>query len=202
VRDGVADAVGDRRRRGRRARVHDLHRHDPGTPGDACDPDAVVAARGDDAGEARPVPVVVGRVGVTADRVPAVDVVHVTVPVVVHAVARDVVRVRPQVGDEVGVRHIDPGVDDRDRDRPAAAEAPRALRAHHPVVRELPLLAEARVVGDACGGPRRLCRRGDRTTGEDDDHQGHLRAASVHRRWIPAPIPARLGARKSEWEGA
>ena len=202
VRDGVADAVGDRRRRGRRARIHHLDRHDPGTPRDARDPDPVVAAGSDDPGEARPVTVVVARVGVAGDHVPAVDVVHVTVPVVVDAVARHLVRVRPQVGDEIPVRHVDPGVDDRDRDRRATGEAPRARRAHDAVVRQLPLLGEARVVGDARRGPGRLCRRGHRSAGEDDHHQRQRRAASVHACWLPAPTSARLTARKSEREDA
>src|SRR3954452_5301590 len=72
---GTASMSRDRRRRSRRVRIDDLDRHDPGPPGDARDPDPVVAARGDDAGHARPVAVVVARVGVVADGVPAVDVV-------------------------------------------------------------------------------------------------------------------------------
>ena len=50
-------------------------------------------------------------VGVVVAEVPAVDVVDVAVAVVVDAVARDLSRIRPQVGGDVGMEAIDAGVD-------------------------------------------------------------------------------------------
>jgi hypothetical protein len=46
-----------------------------------------------------------------------VHVVHVTVAVVVEAVARDLTGIRPDVRREVGVVVVDPAVDDGDDDR-------------------------------------------------------------------------------------
>ena len=63
--------------------------HQPGAPGDAGDPDAVVAAGADDAGDVRAVAVLVGRVAVAGDEVVAVDVVDEAVAVVVDPVAGD-----------------------------------------------------------------------------------------------------------------
>ena len=57
-------------------------------PVDARDADAVVAERADRAGDVRAVAVVVDRVVVVVDEVPAAEVVDVAVAVVVDAVVR------------------------------------------------------------------------------------------------------------------
>src|SRR5690606_19874172 len=67
-----------------------------------------------------------------ADEVPAVDVVGVALAVVIAAVAGDLVLVDPEVGAQVVVRRVDPGVDDADHDGP-----PRLLVRQQLAVRPL-----------------------------------------------------------------
>ena len=107
--------------------------------------------------------VVVGRVVVVVHEVPAAPVVDVAVAVVVDPVrpaARAVLTlVDPDVLSEIGMRHVDTGVDDRDRDaRTAGRDRPRLLgvdvRVRSPCaevdrlarVVEAPLLRERRIV--------------------------------------------------------
>ena len=135
--------------------VEDPQRHHLARVRDADDADAVVADRGDRARDVRAVAVgVVGQV-VVVDEVPAVHVVDVAVAVVVDAVARDLARVRPDVGGEVGVVVLDPGVDDGDDDVGAAGRrVPGRLGVDVGVARlvEAPHLRQARVVGRERGG--------------------------------------------------
>ena len=117
-------------------------------PGHARHPDAVVAARGDRARDVRAVPVAVVGLGVAVDEVPAVDVVDAPVAVVVEAVrlapGARLARVRPQVGAEVRVRRVDPGVDHGHRHlRRPGRDVPRLGRADGAHV---PLVGEQRVV--------------------------------------------------------
>ena len=114
-------------------RVEELERHDRAVPGDAGHADAVVAGRGDRPRDVRSVAVVVRRVVVVVHEVPAAPVVDVAVAVVVEAVrpaARAVLAlVDPDVLGEIGVRHVDTGVDDRDGDVGASGgDGPRLLR--------------------------------------------------------------------------
>ncbi len=74
--------------------------------------------------------VIVGRVGVTVGEVPALDVVDEAVAVVVDAVSGDLARIRPDVGREIGVRVVDPGVDDRDQHAGTAGHVPGRGRVH------------------------------------------------------------------------
>jgi hypothetical protein len=70
-------------------------------PGDAGDPDAVSARRGEDAADVRAVPVGVRGRRVAVPEVEAVDVVDEAVAVVVAPVAGRLAGVRPQIGAQV-----------------------------------------------------------------------------------------------------
>ena len=95
-------------------------------PGHARDADAIVAYGADGAGDVRPVTVVIHRVGVVVDEVPAVDVINIAVAVVINRVSRDLARVRPHVCSKVGMGVVDARVYDADDDRAAArADIPR-----------------------------------------------------------------------------
>ena len=78
------------------------------------------------------------RGGIVLDEVPAMDVVHQAVAVIVDAVAGDLVRVGPDVGGEIGVVGVDTTVDHRNHDRgKCVGEIPGsgcvdALRAEEP----------------------------------------------------------------------
>ena len=89
------------------------------------DADAVVGERADHARDRRAVPRLVVRIvvrihdvlahgaGLPVHEVPAVHVVDEAVAVVVHTVARDLAGIGPDVGGQVGMEVIDPGVDHR-----------------------------------------------------------------------------------------
>src|SRR5205823_7675554 len=105
----------------------------------------------------------IDRVGivVVVHEVPAVDVVDLAVAVIVDTVARDLARVRPEVGREIRMCVHHAVVDDRDDDA-------RAARGHVPGrdevgvgadeaatlsgVPQVPLVGKHRVVGDAGQG--------------------------------------------------
>ena len=72
--------------------VEDAQRHQRGLPGDAADAEAVVAARGDRAGDVRAVAIGVIGGGVVGDEVPALD----------------------EVRSQVGMVEVDARVDDGD----------------------------------------------------------------------------------------
>ena len=117
-------------------------------PGHARHPDAVVAPRRDRARDVGAVPIAVVGLRVAVDEVPAVDVVDEPVAVVVEAVrvaaGARLARVRPQVGAEVRVRRVDPGVDHGHRHlRGPGRDVPRLGRADGAHV---PLVGEQRVV--------------------------------------------------------
>ena len=151
VGDGVADGLGHRLGRAHRVGAERLEDHEPGALGDAGHADPVGAAGGEDAGDVRAVPVVVGRVAVAVDEVRAVDVVHEAVAVVVDAVAGDLARVAPEVVAQIRVGEVGARVDDRDDGAPARRDVPRALDAEEAVVRERPLLLEQLVARDRLG---------------------------------------------------
>mmetsp|Transcript_58955 Transcript_58955/g.171043 ORF Transcript_58955/g.171043 Transcript_58955/m.171043 type:complete len:1022 (-) Transcript_58955:661-3726(-) len=103
----------------------ELQRHDPHTaPRDAGHAEAVVADAGDRTGAVRAVELVVHRVPVVVREVGAVDIVDVAVPIVVDAVAGDLVRVHPHLLPQVLVSVVDAGVDDADGDASALLAGP------------------------------------------------------------------------------
>ena len=122
----------------------DLDRHQPDAPGNSADAGGVVAPATDHPGHGRAVPQAVGRIAVAVHRVGAVNVIHVAVAVVVHAVRRDLARVRPEVSCEVRMAGVDPSVEDRNGDVPADARAPCARDSGGA---EGPLLPEERIRG-------------------------------------------------------
>src|SRR5918996_640350 len=89
-------------------------------PVDAGDSRAVVADRSDDPSDVRAVPVVVVRVVVVAHEVPAAPVVDVAVAVVVEPVGAAagtvLAGVDPEVPRQVGMRHVEAGVENPDHD--------------------------------------------------------------------------------------
>ena len=95
--------------------VQSFDGHHPGSRGDANDPEAVVAHGRNRPGHVGPVPEAIGRVVVAVGEVPAGHVVHIPVPVVIDPV-EDLPWIRPDVGGDVGVSGVDPGIDDGDDD--------------------------------------------------------------------------------------
>jgi len=81
-------------------------------------PQAIVACRGDDAGDVGAVRVSFGRldVVVVVRRIPTIDVIHVTIAIVVDAVAGYFLGVAPKIGIEILVRDVDAVVRDSDDD--------------------------------------------------------------------------------------
>ena len=98
------------------APVQELQRHDLHPLAYPHHADPVVPARADRPGDVRAVTVLVQRLGVAADEVPAVDVVDEPIAVVVAAVAADLESIAPEVRRQVGMAQVDPRIDDRDRD--------------------------------------------------------------------------------------
>jgi hypothetical protein len=100
--------------------------------------------------------VVVLRLVVVIDEVPALGVVDVAVVVVVDPVVRNVVGVAGDLAREVGHAGVDAGVDDGDQHAGAGAGVPRQRHAHVLArdaveltgVLQRPLLREERVVGE------------------------------------------------------
>ncbi len=139
----------------RAARAQELDRHDARAPAHSRHAHAVVADGGDGARHVRAVTMVVLGIVVVVAEVVAVDVVHVTVAVVVDAVAGDLPRVGPYVGGEVGMGVIHAGVDHSHDDIGAGLHVPRFGRVHVrvglaaglPDVIEAPELGIARIVG-------------------------------------------------------
>src|SRR5436309_3158782 len=89
-------------------------------------PGAVCAGRCDRPRYVSPVAEAMRDVVIAVSEVPARDVVHVPVPVVVDAVD-DFPGIRPDVGGDVGVRGVKPRIDDRDHDSIPQGKAPRAF---------------------------------------------------------------------------
>ncbi len=108
--------------------VQPLDRHDLCSRGDADDADGVIADRRDRAGHVRPVAVAVERVVVVAREVPAVDVIHEAIAVVVEAVAGDFRRMRPDIGGDVRMRRIEAGIHHRDDGARPLGRVPRRPR--------------------------------------------------------------------------
>ena len=135
--------------------------HDRHLPVDAGDADPIVADRADDARHMRAVSVAVLHVVVVLDEVPAVHVVDVAVVVAVDSDPLGFTGIRPDVGGEIGVGEVDPGVDDRHHHAlRTGGDIPRLRRvdvgADQPVaadggVAEAPLRGEARVIRDRRG---------------------------------------------------
>src|SRR5690606_3039345 len=134
----------------------------------AGDADAVITDGSDDAGAVRAVTRILraGRIVwifIVIQEVPAMDVVHEAVTVVVDAVARDFAGVLPDIGLQVRVPVVDTGIDAGDGDRAATdTKVPRFRGAHFG---QGPLLAELGVVG-----------RGKRVDRRIRDHVGHVGA--------------------------
>src|SRR3546814_5342783 len=99
--------------------VERLEYHDPRVRVDSRHAHAIAAIGGDDPGGNRAVAVMVPRLVVVSQKIPADDVVDIAVAVVVDAVARRLARILPDIGPiEIGVVPVEPAVDDRDDDRP------------------------------------------------------------------------------------
>ena len=108
----------------------------------------------------RAVVVVVVRVGVVVDEVPAVDVVDVAVAVVVDAVAGDLTGVGPDVGLQVGMVEVDTGVDYCHHDRRVAQRMRPGTGGIDPVgTGEAPEFVEPRIRGQV-GDPYHDVRAG------------------------------------------
>src|SRR5262249_52057993 len=129
VLGGPTDAVGDVRGRAPTVGVQDLHGHEARVEGDAGGADAVVRRLRDRAGDVRAVALIVVRVLVRGDEVPAGDALGVGE--IAALVVRTVRLAR------------DAGVDDGDRHTAARREVPRARRAD---ALHVPLLFHERVV--------------------------------------------------------
>src|SRR5207249_4485976 len=109
-------------------RPEELQRHDADLPVDSHHSHAVVPHRPDGPGHVGAVPIIIERVVVVVDEVPAMHVVDEAVVVVVDAVPRDLSWIGPDVGGQVGVANVDPGIDDGHHHAPApGAHAPGAL---------------------------------------------------------------------------
>ena len=100
----------------------------------------------------------------SADEIPAVDVIGVPVVVVVAAVAGDLLGVRPEVGLEADVRGVDPAVDHGDEHGPFRLLAREELAlgaartdADDAVGADVEQLPVSRRFGEGCRGSRR-CR--------------------------------------------
>lgn len=128
----VIDRVSDRRRGAEiaaaAAGIEKLGRHELGVPGDAGNPDGIVALRRDCAGDVRTVAVLVviriaGADTPAAVEIVAVIVVDIAVAVVVDPVAPDLAGIDPEIVDQVGMVDIDPGIDNADDDGAAAGFA-------------------------------------------------------------------------------
>lgn len=125
-----------------------------------------VAPGRDGGGHGGAVGVVVVRVGVAVERIPAQDVVDVAVTVIIHAVACGLTGVRP--GNELGVADVQAGVDDADLHVGVAALQRPGLRRvdvriHDagaadvlPGVVQAPLHGEGRVRGKGRDAGRRI----------------------------------------------
>ena len=133
--------------------AEELQPHQADVPVHADDADTVVSDRADRAGDMRPVPLVVCRVVVAVDEVPAAPVVDVAVSVVVDAVratTRAVLSgVDPRVRGEIGMRLVDAGVDHGDhdagitgRDRPGCVDVGIRVGCAGPAVDELAGVAQ------------------------------------------------------------
>ena len=133
VVDGEIDPVDGRVGRAVALRVEHLQGHDPRAPVDARDADPVVPGGGENARDVSAVAVVVLKVVIAVDEVPAVEVA----PVAIAAVG---LGVRPEPAGEGGVVNVDPGVKHRD-DRRGRARGERPGRGgvhgrHPPLARE------------------------------------------------------------------
>ena len=108
VRGRVEDGADGVRGRPGPVAAEELQAHQADVPVHADDADAVVADRADRAGDVRPVPLVVCRVVVAVDEVPAAPVVDVAVAVVVDVIrataAAVLSGVDPRVRGEIGMR--------------------------------------------------------------------------------------------------
>ena len=93
-----------------------LQGHDLYIPGNARDSDIVVSRRADGACDVCAVAVNIHGVCVTVGEVPAVDVVHIAVAVVVDTVAGNFAGIHPDVVGEVGMGVVNTRVDDSDDD--------------------------------------------------------------------------------------
>ena len=157
-----------------------LDLHDLDVPVDAGPAVAVVAHRADHAADCGAVTTCAD--GVVARRVPAVDVVDETVPVVVHAVSSDLRAVRPVVGHEVDVVVVRPASFKNRHDNavavaggPSRGDVPRQVGVDVVVgrVNVVPLGPKLRVVGrrpvlhvvvELCRHHRREVVQGTRST--------------------------------------
>src|SRR5262249_52726301 len=95
----------------------ELQWHQGDVPGDTGHAGGVVSRRADGAGHVRAMAVVVVRIVVPVDEVPAVNVVDVPVAVVIDPVRRDLAGIGPDIGGEIRVvgvhARVDHGHDDR-----------------------------------------------------------------------------------------
>src|SRR5210317_1526164 len=89
VVDGITDGAVDGQAARPAVPVGRFEGHDLGPRIDAGNPFAVVGFGGDDAGDKGAVAVVVHDVVVFTDEIPAVNIVHITVAVVIFLVIRD-----------------------------------------------------------------------------------------------------------------
>ena len=127
--------------------VEELEGHQLGIPVDSDDTAAVVALAGNRAGDVRAVTMNVHRIAIVVGEVVAVDIVHVAVTIVVDAVAGDFARIGPDVLHQIGMRVVDPRVDDANEDIGAGLNAPRLGRIDIGI-------SGFRRSGPCCSGPR------------------------------------------------
>ncbi|MNC14178.1 hypothetical protein D3C75_619440 [compost metagenome] len=60
-------------------------------------------------------PVIVHGIVIVTDEIPAPDIVHITVPVIVDAIAGNLARIGPQVCSNIGMCVIDSRINNRNR---------------------------------------------------------------------------------------
>ena len=153
VRSRVEDGADGVRGRAGSVAAEELQAHQADVPVHADDADTVVSDRTDRAGDVRPVPLVVCRVVVAVDEVPAAPVVDVAVSVVVDVIRAAAVAVLsgvdPRVRGEIGMRLVDAGVDHGDhhagisgRDRPGCVHVGVRVGGAGPAVDELAGVAQ------------------------------------------------------------
>ena len=121
---GIFDRADRIERASRTAVAEELQCHQLGVPVDPHHPLAVVARRSDRAGDVGSVGVNVHRIAIVIGEVIAVDIVDVAVAVVIDVVAGDFARVGPDVGDQIGVRVVDAGIDNADHDATTSLNIP------------------------------------------------------------------------------
>ena len=146
VVDGVLDRLSHVGRPGMTEVVDPFQHHDSSGGVDAGNANTVAAPGSDDAGHHRAVPVVIPGIAVPAKEVPADDIVHVAVPVVVDVVVGRLALVPPDVlRIDVEVVPVEAGIDDRHVHRLeiGACQRPGGIR----TAREADLLDGPLIVG-------------------------------------------------------